>query len=375
MAGPIDAFRYISYMRSRWRLIAASCGLAVVLAVAISLIQTREYTATARIVIEPPAGSDLRAAMAVSPIYLESLRTYEEFATSDSLFRKALDRFGLRPLLGSRPIESLKKRVLKVSLVRNTRILEIAASLPDARKAQELAQYLAESTADLNRAMVSEGDHDLLVGLEHQEADARARLDEIDADWARLLSTEPVEDLRASMDNAAGLRSKLLRDILEAQVDVAGSNGRAQQGGSPESAQTRGESADAGARIAELRKQLQDLDRLAGEREKLLALRVAHRDKLDAERKAGQAGLATIEGRLREARGDSGYRGERLKVIDPGIVPERPSSPNLPLNLAAALLMGLALPLLYLAIELNFLEQRAIGRRDLFQAVAKGRDD
>ena len=71
----------------------------------------------------------------------------------------------------------------------------------------------------------------------------------------------------------------------------------------------------------------------------------------------------------------TGYRGERLKIIDPGIVPERPSSPNVPLNLAAALLLGLVLPILYLAIELNFQERRAIGRLDRFHAVAKGRDD
>ena len=150
-------------MRSRWRFIAASCGIAVVLSVVFSLIQTRQYTATARIVIEPPAGSDLRAAMAVSPIYLESLRTYEEFAAGDSLFRKALDQLNLRPLLGARPIESLKKSVLKVNLVRNTRILEIAATLPDARKSQALARFLAESTVELNRSVVADSDRDLLT--------------------------------------------------------------------------------------------------------------------------------------------------------------------------------------------------------------------
>ena len=39
--------------------------------------------------------------------------------------------------------------------------------------------------------------------------------------------------------------------------------------------------------------------------------------------------------RIRLGRGGfcgAGFRGERLKIIDPGIVPERPSSPNLPLN-------------------------------------------
>src|SRR5579871_5206851 len=120
MAGPIDAFLYVNYMRSRWRLIAASCAIALVLAATFTVVQTRQYTAVARIVIEPPAGSDLRAAMAISPIYLESLRTYEEFAASDSLFQKAIAQLDLRSVVGNRPIESIKKSVMKVDMVRNT---------------------------------------------------------------------------------------------------------------------------------------------------------------------------------------------------------------------------------------------------------------
>src|ERR1700730_2844323 len=117
MADSLDAFRYISYLRSRWRFVAASCTIAVVVAAAASFLMPREYTATARIVIEPPAGADLRSAMAVSPIYLESLRTYENFANSDSLFQRAIEKYGLRSLVGPRPIESLKKHVLKVGTV------------------------------------------------------------------------------------------------------------------------------------------------------------------------------------------------------------------------------------------------------------------
>src|SRR6185503_18273182 len=131
MTDSFDAYRYISYMRSRWRWIAASGAVAIVLAFFFTLLQPRLFTATARIVIEPPAGSDLRSAMAVSPIYLESLKTYEHFASSDSLFLKALDQFGLRQSLGARPVEALKRRVLKAGIVRNTRILEVSATLPD----------------------------------------------------------------------------------------------------------------------------------------------------------------------------------------------------------------------------------------------------
>ena len=151
---PIDGFRYISYIASRWRWIALSCAIAVTLAFAVSLSLPRQYTATARIVIEPPAGSDVRAAStAVSPIYFESLKTYESFAASDTLFQKAIAQADLRALLGARSIESIKRRVLKVGIVRNTRILEISATLPDPRKAQALAQFVAESTASLNRSL------------------------------------------------------------------------------------------------------------------------------------------------------------------------------------------------------------------------------
>lgn len=368
MAAPIDAFRYMSYMRSRWRLIAATCGCAIVFATVFSLLETRQYTAMVRIVIEPPAGSDLRAAMAVSPIYLESLRTYEEFAASDSLFLKAVEQLHLRPMLGGRPIESLKKRVLKVELVRNTRILEISATLPDARESQALAHFLAQSAVDLNRSLASEGDHDLLGGLERQQAAERELVDQLDAQWAHLLATEPVDDLKTSLDSDAGLRSKLQQEILSFQVEVADAAQREKQAAPAEAGRIRGDSADTQARIAEMRSQIEALDRRTAEREKLLAGRLADREKMDAQRKAAQTGLAAAENRLREARSDAGFRGERLQIIDPGIVPERPSSPNLPLNIAAALLAGIVLPMFYLAVELNFAEQRARGDRDLFAA-------
>lgn len=356
MAEGFDVFHYVRYMRSRWFWIAASCGVACLLALAISMALPREYTATARIVIEPPAGTDLRGAMAISPIYLESLRTYEHFATSDSLFRKALEQFGLHGS-GSRPIESLKKHILKVEIIRNTRIMEISATLPDARKAQALAQFLAESTADLNRSLVTEGDQDLIQNIEQQAAGIRAHLDQVDAAWSRLLSTEPIEELKTAQENAALLRSTLEEQAVNADVQAAESSQKS------------------GAGAAELRRQLQLLDRQTSEREKLLAERTAHRDKLEAERKTAQTALTAIEGRLREARGDAGYRGERLKIIDPGIVPERPSSPNVSLNLMVALLLGIVLPILYFTLEMAWREQRPAARRTVYHSMAQARDE
>jgi uncharacterized protein involved in exopolysaccharide biosynthesis len=374
MAESFDIFRYTSYVRSRWRWIAISCVVAAALALAVSLSLERQYTAVTQIVIEPPAGSDLRAAMTVSPIYLESLKTYEHFAAGDQLFAKAASEFRLRAQFGARPIETIKKRVLRAGLVRNTRILEIAVTLPDAAKALAMARYLAQATVDLNRTMVVEGDRDLVEGIDRLEGDARANLTAVDAAWARLLAEEPVEALQAALSHAGDLRSTVQQQMQSTEIEVADSIERQKHLTAAQRDDARQEAADASARLEEMRKQLQDIDRQNAEREKLLALRMAHRDKMEADRKDAQAALASLETRLREARGEAGYRGDRLAIIDPGVVPERPSSPNLPLNLAAALLLGLALPILYLTLAMSYQEQRAGGRGMEFHAVAKGRD-
>jgi len=352
-----------------------SCAVAVCLAVGVSLIMTRQYTATARIVIEPPAGSDPRGAIGVSPIYLESLRTYEHFAASDSLFQKAADHFGLRRMLGQRPIESLKKQVLRVDTVRNTRILEISATLPDAAVAQALAHFVADATVALNTSMVSEGDRDLLKGAEQMDVDARSQVEEIDKTWTRLLSEEPLEDLQNALESSAHLREDLQQQAVASELEIADAGERAQRASGGDAAEIGRQRANAQARLEELHKRIDAADKQAALREKLLASRMAHRDNVAAERKEAQDALTAAEARLRAVRAEAGFRGERLSVVDPGVVPERPSSPNLPLNIGAALLLGLVLPLLYLILEMNFREQRVGERRGRLRAMERAFDE
>jgi hypothetical protein len=44
----------------------------------------------------------------------------------------------------------------------------------------------------------------------------------------------------------------------------------------------------------------------------------------------------------------------------------------LPLNLAAALLLGLVLPIVYFTLQMSYQEQRAESRRGEFRAVGEG---
>jgi capsule polysaccharide export protein KpsE/RkpR len=255
-----------------------------------------------------------------------------------------------------------------VQVVRNTRILEIAATLPDPKKAQALAQYLAEATAELNRSSVAESDKDLVAGFAAQEHEARAKMAGVEAEWSHAIASEPVTALEAAIEQAAEGRAKLQAQIQSVELEIAEVGERLKQAAPAEQVELRREESSARARLAEMRKQTQEFDRQNAERERLLATRTAHRDKLEADRKSAQAALTAVEGRLREARGETGYRGERLKIIDPGIVPQRPSSPNWPLNVAGALLAGVVLPILYLTLAMSFQEQRAASRRSALRA-------
>ena len=51
--------------------------------------------------------------------------------------------------------------------------------------------------------------------------------------------------------------------------------------------------------------------------------------------------------RLNQVRSNLGYRSERLKIVDPGMVPEQPSAPNVPLRVLAALSLRLDVPVVF----------------------------
>jgi len=276
---------------------------------------------------------------------LESLKTYEHFAGSDSLFLRALDRFQLRQRFPDRPVESLKTGILKTGMVRDTKVLEIKVTLPDPKTAQALAQYLGEETVKLSRSVDREADQDLSQAIEKQEADARARLDRSEAAWTRTIAQQPVEMLQLEIQSGGDLKSSLERQLLRAEADASEGQG--------------GEAAASRARADTLRKQLAQVARDLTANERLLARRLAERDRVAAEHTASQEAYTTVETRLSQVRSDRGYRSERLKIIDPGIVPERPSAPNVPLHVLAALLLGLVVPVVYLTLELSYRTQRA----------------
>ena len=378
MQDSFDAYRYLEFLRARWRFIALVCGVAVGITLVVSLLLPKRYTATASIVIEAPATNDPRTATAISPVYLESLKSYEQFASSDSLFVRAIGRFHLQQ---DTSIESLKRRVLKVAKLRDTKILQISATLPDPKQAHELAQYLAEETVKLSHDVARDADQQLAGEGEKQLENARLKLSQTQAESERFVTSEPLASLQADVDSDAELRSAVEKQLLEAKASEAEYSARQKElasSNTPDAVNERGyverELGGARARAAVLEGQLKQLDSDIRRKSETLARRMSKKDQLQSELKTAQASYDAAANRLRELRAISGFRGESLQIIDPSIIPQRPSFPDIPLNLVAALLAALIIAFICLSVAFGYNVKKGESLRTAYRSGARADD-
>jgi len=332
----------------------AACLTALLISAAVSLLPPKLYTATASVIIEPPGGNDVRVATAVSAVYLESLKTYERFATSDSLFARAVEQFHLLDSDRSGSIESLKRHVLKVSKVRDTKIMEISVTLADAQLAQKVAQFIADHTASMSRNENLASDQAFAEEAQKQVVESQTRLDAVQKRWTALAASMPIEALQSEIDSAVDLDGQLRQQLVDAQANIAEYEPQANAGGQFAREELQG----AQSRAVLLEKRLQALDREVQDKSATLAKRTADRDVLASELKVAQLSYETASSRLRDLRSMAGTHSEQLRVIDPGIVPQRPSSPNVPLNVLAALLVALVSSLVYLSVAFVYRRRR-----------------
>jgi uncharacterized protein involved in exopolysaccharide biosynthesis len=343
---PFDVFEYLSYLRRRWPFWVVTCAVAILLSAGIALMLPKQYTATASILID----ADPRASTAVSPMYLESLRTYEHFAQSDSLFVEAVDKFHLRGESPAAPADGLKRRILKVVKLRDTKILQVSATLHDPVKAQAVAQFIAERTVDMNRKLAGQSDQDAIDEARRQVDTASARTQEIEKRLEQETGRGPYEALQSEVDTLVELQARLRKDLYQARVDIADYTAQGNQR----------ELSAARARADTLEKQVSDVNRELSAKEKMASERRAKLEAINADLKTARTMSQAAEGRLNEMRQAAGTRSERLRIIDPGIVPQQPSSPSRTMIVITALFVALLLAWLYLTVAFNF---RAQSRR------------
>ena len=356
MAETFDAYSFLMHVARRWRVWMIACVAAGGLALIISLLLPARYTATALILIGPPGSSDPRAAMAVSPVYLESLRTYEHFALSDSIFERALRELQIRDPDDREPLSMLKKRILAVEIPITTRILAISATLPDPEQAHKLATFVAEETVRLNQAANDESGRAQTEAIERIRVEAESRVQQAETESLKNAERAPTEGLDKELEALVGVKSLMQRQLVMVK-DLHGDLKSELASDDSESARQRVKSAE--ERLGRIEKEIAQVDRQIKRKSLALGTRSRRREQVDSERQAAWTALEETESRLVQALSAGAARGERLQVIDPGVVPEKPSSPNIPLNVLVAIALALIGSLLYVTLEFSFQVRRA----------------
>jgi capsule polysaccharide export protein KpsE/RkpR len=328
--------------------------VALILSLGISFLMTRKYTAVVSIAIDPPASSDPRAATAISPIYLESLKTYESYAEGDQLFERAVNQFHLRAS-SEEAVETLKRRILRVSKLKDSKILQIRVTLPDPQCASDVARFIADEVLALSRKTGQGIDQEMRRNAETQLSEWESRhnralkqLDEFNAKW-------PVEPLQAEIDSLQDVAGRVLRSAIDAEGDAEDSAAREKiavaGGGDAENLKAlREEAAARRARAVVLQRQARELQQSLAPKQTELGKRMATRAQFEDEVRLAQGGLEAESKHTRDIRDSAGGRGDVLTVIDPGIVPQRPSSPNIALNGIVCVFAAFVLSLFYLVV-------------------------
>jgi uncharacterized protein involved in exopolysaccharide biosynthesis len=354
-----DGIQFARYVRRRGLVVATCCATAVALAGGVSVLLPARYTATASILIEPPAGNDPRGATAVSPVYLESLKTYERFASSDSVFATALHKAGLQQTFGGKSVESIKRSVLKVARPTSTKIVEISATLDNPESAQRLAQYIAEQTVTLNRDLENHSTQDVLGEAGKALASAGARLRQAQQTKAEVIRIEAIDALQSEVTEANQLRLGAEQELGKTRAELADMQAEMKtfhpgDGLDQQADWTFRQIEALRARAVSLETQLQTLSQICSEKTNVLEARKQHREIVDAELHSANADYELARTKLSDAQTSAAYRGERLEIMDPGIVPHSPTFPNTPFNVMIALLVSLIASVGYLAAQFGY---------------------
>ena len=334
------------YIAARWPFVLVTVAIAAALAFIVSELLPRRYTAICTVIIDPPAGSDPRAASVLNPAYLDSLATFEHYFDGDALFQEAAQRFHLDS--GSAGIVTLRRKVLKVVVQHQSRVLEVSATLPTAKNALAMARYITRSGIQASRDESLAGDRDSLASVTEELDNARTRLDRARREWEQVAHDDTPETLRAEVGAAIGLLSETKRLHEQADAEAAEWRVRARDGAA-EDRQSSTVLANAGAaRAAEYASRERELGNEIATKRKLVAESTAQHAMASAELDSAQRAYDAALSRARDYGALTGMRGERMHVVDPGVEPQRPSSPKVLLNTVGAALLAACIAVAWL---------------------------
>ena len=165
-----------------------------------------------------------------------------------------------------------------------------------------------------------------------------------------------LDALRSDLENTADLRYAVQSDLARSRTELADlTSQRATFKAGDETGDWNAREIIAmQARVQDLEAQERKLGTAVTEKAAMLERIRPGSEARNAELRMATSDLESARTKLGELRASATFRGERLEVLDPGIVPEKPSFPNTSLNLLVALAVSLPASILYLAVVFGY---------------------
>jgi capsular polysaccharide biosynthesis protein len=336
----IEVRSYLRHLGRRWKTLLAVPAVAVAVALLISLILPRKYDARVTLLVQPGA-SDPRFPPALNQIYLEYLRSYEQVIQSSGLLLRVIQKFNLNVT-----VDRFRNQALDVEMLRFSKLLTIRVRWDDPQKAHQMALFLAEEAVHAAEGLRN-ADADRASRQAQEDVQrAQARLDETSRLLLDFKLRTREEELSRAVQVEMDTKSQYERDLAASQILVPELEARA----SAPTEQARDDAASLAAEKAKqaaLRKALVDVEgSLARHQADLLKAQAGSANLERAYRSAYDA-LTLATARANDARAAATSRSEQLQIADPGIVPQRPSTPHFLFNALLALALGLFAAVIY----------------------------
>ncbi len=238
--GPSDPefhlWDYIAIVLKRLPVAAAVFFGVLLLGILFTLTRTPTYRAITRILINPTAVDLTRAEGAIelgTPTGADFIPTQVKLVTSTPVLERVLDRLGLRelpPFADARDPRRMLAERITVTQVRGTRLLDVAVTDPDPRRAAAIANMTVtcymESAREKRIGVSKEG----LIQLNQRAEVLRLKMVEASAQVQLFLTTNNITSFASAQrlveDRMRGINENLWRAeparmALKAQVSAA----------------------------------------------------------------------------------------------------------------------------------------------------------
>jgi len=331
---------YLGHLGRRWRTLFAVPIVAMAVALLISLALPRKYDAKVTLLVQSGT-SDPRLPQALNQVYLEYLRSYEQLIQGSALLARVIQEFHLEM-----SVDQFRSQALDVEMLRLSKLLTIRVRWEDPQKAHQMALFLAKEAVRSTEGLRDDEAERAARVAQAEVGHAQSRMEEASAKLLEFRLKAREEELSRAAQVEMDSKSEYEKQLAQSQILIPELEARA-AAPTNQAKDIAVSLAAEQAKQAALRKALQDVDASLSRHQASLLKAQAGSANLERAYSAAQDSLKVATSRVNEARASAASRTEQLQIADPGIVPQRPSSPHYLFNALLALALGFFVAVIY----------------------------